>query len=134
MSIMKSRRTEKTSYKISEFYRKQSYEAVINRDPATLSWSWKGHIDFEDGPYSKFTSRRNFTTGSLKTTCVNSLTSALITGLVHTTRQHLIAVTLEKIRRKVVLTCLNSEGRRASSHKARSSLPFIAGCAPAAQF
>ena len=61
---MKSRSTEKTRYKISEFYRKQSYEAVINRDPATLSWSWKGHIDFEDGPYSEFSSRRTFITGS----------------------------------------------------------------------
>ena len=61
---MKSPGTEKTRYKISEFYRKQSYEAVINRDPATLSWSWKGHIDFEDGPYSEFSSRRTFTTGA----------------------------------------------------------------------
>ena len=61
---MKSPSTEKTRYKISEFYRKQPFDAVINKDPATLSWSWKGHIDFEDGPYSEFSSRRTFTTGS----------------------------------------------------------------------
>ena len=61
---MKARSTEKTRYKISEFYRKQPFDAVINRDPATLFWSWKGHIDFEDGPYSEFSGRRTFTTGS----------------------------------------------------------------------
>ena len=61
--IMKTRSTEQTRYKINEFYRKQLFDAVINRDPATGSWSWKGHIDFEDGPYSEFTSRRSFATG-----------------------------------------------------------------------
>jgi hypothetical protein len=61
---MKTRTGEKTRYIIKESYRKQLFGGVINQDPATLSWSWKGHIDFEDGPYSEFTSRRNFTTGS----------------------------------------------------------------------
>jgi hypothetical protein len=61
---MKNRSAEKTKYKISEFYRKQPFGAVINQDPATRWWSWKGHIDLEDGPYSEFSSRRTFTTGS----------------------------------------------------------------------
>jgi hypothetical protein len=60
---MKNDSTEKTRYKINEFYRKQPFGGVINRDPATRSWSWKGHIDLEDGPYSEFSSRRSFTTG-----------------------------------------------------------------------
>jgi hypothetical protein len=61
---MKTRSGEKTRYTIKESYRKQLFGGIINQDPATLSWSWKGHIDFEDGPYSEFTSRRNFTTES----------------------------------------------------------------------
>jgi hypothetical protein len=61
---MTTRTKEKTRYKISEFYRKQSFAAVINKDPATGSWSWKGHIDLEKGPYSEFSSQRSFTSGS----------------------------------------------------------------------
>jgi hypothetical protein len=61
---MKTYSTEKTRYKISEFYRKQPFGGVINKDRTTGSWSWKGHIDLEDGPYSEFSSRRSFTTGS----------------------------------------------------------------------
>ena len=64
VSTMKNDSTEKTRYKINELYRKQPFGGVINRDPATRSWSWKGHIDLEDGPYSEFSSRRSFTTGS----------------------------------------------------------------------
>jgi len=59
---MKPRGTEKTKYKINEFYRKQPFGGMINRDLATGSWSWKVHIDFEEGPYSEFSSRRSFTT------------------------------------------------------------------------
>jgi hypothetical protein len=61
---MNTRTTEKKRYKISEFYRKHSFGAVINQDPATRSWSWKGHIDLENGPYSEFSSQRTFTSGS----------------------------------------------------------------------
>jgi hypothetical protein len=61
---MKTQNIEKTRYKISESYRRQPYGAVINQDRATHSWSWKGHIDLEDGPYSEFSSRRSFTTGA----------------------------------------------------------------------
>jgi hypothetical protein len=60
---MKTPSTEKTRYTITEFYRKQPFGGVINQDRATRSWSWKGHIDLEDGPYCEFTSRRNFKTG-----------------------------------------------------------------------
>jgi hypothetical protein len=55
---------EKTRYKIEESYRKQPFGGVINQDPTTRLWSWKGHIDFEDGPYAVFNSQRNFSTGS----------------------------------------------------------------------
>lgn len=60
---MKTRSEEKTRYTIKESYRKQWFGGIINRDAVTRSWSWKGHIDFEDGPYSEFSSRRSFTTG-----------------------------------------------------------------------
>jgi hypothetical protein len=61
---MKTLAAEKTRYKINETYRKQAFVGIINRNPSTLSWSWKGHIDFEDGRFSEFSSQRNFTTGS----------------------------------------------------------------------
>jgi hypothetical protein len=60
---MKPSSSEKTRYIINESYRKQLFGGVINQDRATRSWSWKGHIDIEDGPYFEFTSRRNFATG-----------------------------------------------------------------------
>jgi hypothetical protein len=61
--MMRNGDTEKSTYKIKESYRKQLFGGVISRD-SDRSWAWKGHIDFEDGPYREFTSRRNFTTGS----------------------------------------------------------------------
>jgi hypothetical protein len=60
---MKADATERTTYKVKESYRKQLFGGIINKDPQTRSWSWKGHIDFEDGPYSEFTSRRSFNSG-----------------------------------------------------------------------
>lgn len=59
---MKTSEAEKSTYKINDSYRKQPFGAVISRD-TDRSWAWKGHIDFEDGPYREFTSRRNFATG-----------------------------------------------------------------------
>jgi len=61
---MKPQNEEKTRYKIKESYRQQAFVGVLNKDPATYSWSWKGQIDFEDGPYSVFASQRNFPTRS----------------------------------------------------------------------
>jgi hypothetical protein len=61
---MKTRSTEKTKYKINELYRKQPFGGTINQDPETRAWSWKGHVDLEDGPYSQFSSGRSFITGS----------------------------------------------------------------------
>jgi len=60
---MKTHVGEKTRYRLNETYRKQAFVGIINQDPATRSWSWKGHIDFENGPYSEFSSRRSFPTG-----------------------------------------------------------------------
>ncbi len=56
--------SERSIYKFTATYRKQPFGGVISRDRDTRSWAWKGHIDFEDGPYRKFTSRRSFTTVS----------------------------------------------------------------------
>lgn len=61
---MKLQNGEKTRYTIKESYRQQAFVGVFHKDPATYSWTWKGHIDFEDGPYSEFNSQRNFATSS----------------------------------------------------------------------
>jgi hypothetical protein len=61
---MRSDQAEKSIYKIKESYRKQLFGGVISRDVDRRSWAWKGHIDFEDGPYREFTSRRSFSSGS----------------------------------------------------------------------
>lgn len=61
---MKNGEAKKSIFKINESYRKQLIRGVVSRDGDTRSWAWKGHIDFENGPYREFTSRRNFNTGS----------------------------------------------------------------------
>jgi hypothetical protein len=61
---MRNGEAEKSTYKINESYRKQIFGGVISRDSSTRSWVWKGHIDFEKGPYREFTSRRSFSSGS----------------------------------------------------------------------
>jgi hypothetical protein len=60
---MKTQGAGKSRYTVEESYRKQLFGGVINQDPGTRSWSWKAHIDFDGGPYSVFSSRRNFITG-----------------------------------------------------------------------
>lgn len=57
---MKNGEADKATYKIRESYRKQLFGGVISRDGDRRSWAWKGHIDFEHGPYREFTSRRSF--------------------------------------------------------------------------
>ena len=44
-------------YRIKESYRNQAYVGVVNLDPRTNSWSWKGHVDFDEGLHSMFNSR-----------------------------------------------------------------------------
>lgn len=61
---MKKSAAEKSILKIKESYRQQLISGVISRGDGICSWAWKGHIDFEDGPYREFTSRRSFATGS----------------------------------------------------------------------
>jgi len=61
---MKPQDVAKTRYAVKESYRQQAFVGVINKDSATYSWTWKGRIDFEDGPYSEFKSERNFPTMS----------------------------------------------------------------------
>jgi hypothetical protein len=63
-ATMRNGEAEKSTYKINASYRQQLFAGVISRDGDTRSWVWKGHIDFEDGPYREFTSRRNFSTSS----------------------------------------------------------------------
>jgi len=61
---MKSHNVVKTRYTIKESYRQQAFVGVFKKDPASYSWTWKGRIDFQDGPYSEFSSERNFPTNS----------------------------------------------------------------------
>ena len=61
---MKNGEAEKSTYKVKQCYRNQLFGGVISRDSDRRSWVWKGHIDFEDGPYREFTSRRSFSSGS----------------------------------------------------------------------
>jgi hypothetical protein len=62
-ATMRSGNQPSKSYKIKESYRKQAYVAVISMDTWTNSWAWKGHIDFDAGLHSMFTSR-TFTTAA----------------------------------------------------------------------
>src|SRR5438876_12397135 len=39
-------------YRIKESYRNQAYVGVVNLDPRTTSWSWKGHVDSNKGLHS----------------------------------------------------------------------------------
>jgi hypothetical protein len=48
-------------YTIKESYRNQAYVGVINLDPWSRLWAWKGHVDFNEGLHSMFTNR-TFTT------------------------------------------------------------------------
>ena len=53
---------ERQRYRISDSHRNQTFVGVFRRDPDTYSWTWKGHIDFEDGHNVSFTSQREFAT------------------------------------------------------------------------
>jgi len=53
---------ERQRYTISDSHRNQAFVGVLRRDPDTHSWTWKGHIDFDDGHNVSFASQRGFTT------------------------------------------------------------------------
>ena len=59
---MKTHGEERSRYRITESHRNQAFVGVFRRDRDTDSWTWKGHIDFEDGHNLSFDSRRNFPT------------------------------------------------------------------------
>jgi hypothetical protein len=59
---MKPMSDERQRYNIKDSHRNQTFAGVIRKDPDTYSWSWKGHIDFDDGENSEFTSARTFAT------------------------------------------------------------------------
>jgi hypothetical protein len=53
---------ERQRYRIKDSHRNQSFVGIIKRDPNTYGWTWKGHIDFEDGHEFAFVSQRSFST------------------------------------------------------------------------
>ena len=55
--IMNTRPRSRKKYKINESYRNRAYVGVVNLDPWTNLWSWKGHVDFDEGLHSMFNSR-----------------------------------------------------------------------------
>ncbi len=59
---MKTNAEERSRYKIEESHRNQEFVGVFRRDLDTDLWTWKGHIDFDDGHNISFASQRGFTT------------------------------------------------------------------------
>jgi|ERR671925_673597 hypothetical protein len=59
---MKTKTVERQRYKITDSHRNQSFVGVLRRDPDTYRWTWKGHVDFDDGHNFSFASQRSFTT------------------------------------------------------------------------
>ena len=59
---MKTNTEERQRYKITDSHRNQTVVGVLRRDPDTYCWTWKGHIDFDDGHDFSFASQRSFTT------------------------------------------------------------------------
>ena len=53
---------QRQRYRIKDSHRNQPFVGIIKRDPNTFSWTWKGHIDFEDGHEFAFVSQRSFST------------------------------------------------------------------------
>jgi hypothetical protein len=59
---MKTNTEDRQRYKIMDSHRNQAFVGVLRRDPNTYCWTWKGHIDFDDGHNFSFASQRSFTT------------------------------------------------------------------------
>ena len=59
---MKPTNDDRQRYRITESHRNQTFVGVLRRDPDTYCWTWKGHIDFDDGYNVSFASQRSFNT------------------------------------------------------------------------
>ena len=59
---MKTNTDERNRYSIKDSHRNQAFVGVLRRDMDTDSWTWKGHIDFDDGHNVTFSSQRSFAT------------------------------------------------------------------------
>ena len=59
---MKTNPEERQRYKIKDSHRNQTFVGMLRRDPNTYGWTWKGHIDFDDGHNVSFASQRSFST------------------------------------------------------------------------
>lgn len=57
---MKTNAEGRQKYKITDSYRNQTFVGVLRKDPDTYGWTWKGHIDFDDGHNFSFASQRSF--------------------------------------------------------------------------
>jgi hypothetical protein len=53
---------ERKRYTIKDSHRNQDFVGILRRDTDTDSWTWKGHIDFDDGHNVEFSSQRSFAT------------------------------------------------------------------------
>ena len=53
---------QRSRYKITALHRNQTFVAILRRNRDTDAWTWEGHIDFTDGRYLEFSSRRTFST------------------------------------------------------------------------
>ncbi len=55
---------DRSRYKITASHRNQTFVATLRRHRETDAWTWEGHIEFIDGRYLEFSSRRNFSTAA----------------------------------------------------------------------
>jgi hypothetical protein len=67
---MKTNTEGRQRYKILDSHRNQTFVDVIRKDPDTDRWTWKGHIDFDDGHNFSFASQRSFTSKEEAEVCM----------------------------------------------------------------
>lgn len=75
---MKTGKENRQIYRISDSYRNQLFVGALRLDPATGSWTWKGHIDFEDGHNLSFASQRSFVSNSEAEDCMRQFARSQI--------------------------------------------------------
>ena len=59
---MQTNNEERSTYKVIDSHRQQSFKAVLKRDRDGFGWTWKGDIAFADGHNFSFESKRTFST------------------------------------------------------------------------
>jgi hypothetical protein len=74
-------------YTVKESYRNQAYVGVVNLDPRTNLWAWKGHVDFNEGLHSMFTNR-TFKTASQAEDHMRQFAQQCIDNRLNATQPH----------------------------------------------